>query len=115
MLLIIPTNIFFCTLQLGISSSRGIFQRVIESLLQDIYGVVINDNLVIRSIAETHQSALEEVLHQLKQAGLRVKQSKCTFMQPSVSYLGHMNNVEGLHLLDDCTNYPRCTYAYLHL
>ena len=100
---------FFC-----ISLPTGIFQHMIESIPQRINGVVVylDDILVTGSMEEAHLKALEEVLRRLKQDGLRVKQSKCTFMQPSVCYLGHNIYTEGLHRLDD---HPRCIYSYLCL
>ena len=58
-------------------------------------------SISMRSTEETHLKALEEVLRCLEQAGLRVKQSKCAFMRPSVCYLGHRIDAEGLHPLDD--------------
>ena len=81
----------------------GIFQRVIESLLQGIEGVIayLDDILITGNSEEAHLKALEEVLSHLEQAGLRVKQSKCTFMRPSVTYLGHNIDAEGLHTLAD--------------
>ena len=93
----------YTRLPFGISSATGIFQRVIESLLQGIDGVVVylDDILVTGSTEEAHLKELEEVLRRLEQAGLRVKQSKCAFMRPSVCYLGHRIDAEGLHPLDD--------------
>ena len=81
----------------------GIFQRVIETLLQGIEGVVvyIDDILVTGSTEEEHLRALERVLSRLKQAGLRVKPNKCSFMRPSVTYLVHVIDAHGLHPLDE--------------
>ena len=72
----------YTRLPFGISSATGIFQRVMESLLQGIDGVVVylDDILVTGSSEEVHLRALEEVLRRLERAGLKVKQSKCAFM-----------------------------------
>ena len=93
----------YTRLPFGISSATGIFQHVMESLLQGIDGVVVylDDILVTGNSEEAHLRTLEEVLHRLEQAGLKVKQSKCAFMRPSVTYLGHKIDAEGLHPLDD--------------
>ena len=40
---------------------------------------------------------LEEVLVRLRDHGIRVKSSKCTFFQDSMEYLGHKITSEGLH------------------
>lgn len=81
----------------------GIFQRVIESLLQGIEGVIVylDDILMTGSTEEAHLKALDKVLSRLERAGLRVKKSKCVFMEPSVTYLGHLIDAGGLHPLQD--------------
>ena len=61
----------------------------------------LDDILVTGSTEVAHLRALDEVLGRLEQAGLRVKRSKCVFMRPSVTYLGHMIDAEGLHPLDN--------------
>ena len=93
----------YTRLPFGISSAPGIFQRVIESLLQGVEGVVVylDDILITGSTEDEHLRALEEVLDRLDKAGLRVKQSKCEFMRPSVDYLGHRIDATGLHPLQD--------------
>ena len=91
----------YTRLPFGISSATGIFQRVMENLLQGIEGIVVYlDNILVTGRSqEDHLRALEEVLRHLERAGLR--QSKCTFLRPSVTYLGHKIDAEGLHPLDD--------------
>ena len=81
----------YTRLPLGISSAPGIFQRVIEGLLQGVKGVVVYlDNILIAGVSEEeHLETLSEVLGRLDKAGLRVKRSKCEFMRESVTYLGH--------------------------
>ena len=39
---------------------------------------------------------MELVLTKLKEAGIRLKQSKCSFMLPSLEYLGHKILCKGL-------------------
>ena len=93
----------YTRLPFGIASAPGIFQRVIESVLQGIEGVIVylDDILITGSTEEEHLHTLEEVLSRLEQAGLRARRSKCVFMRPSVIYLGHRIDAEGLHPLDD--------------
>lgn len=76
---------------------------MIESILQGIDGVVVylDDILITGSSEENHLKTLDEVLSRLDKAGLRVKQSKCTFMRESVTYLGHRIDANGLHPLQD--------------
>ena len=41
------------------------------------------------------------MLDRLEKAGLRARKEKCQFFVPSVSYLGHKIDAEGLHPLPD--------------
>ena len=90
-------------LPFGLSSAPGIFQRVMESLLRGIqYVVVYLDNILVTGpTEEAHVAALEEVLKRLQTAGLRLRKDKCVFMAPSVVYLGHKIDAQGLPPLPD--------------
>ena len=78
----------YTRLPCGISSAPGIFQQVMESLLQGISGVVVYiDDILITE--QEHLQALEEVLTRPEKAGLRARKCKCRFMVPSVDYLGY--------------------------
>ena len=93
----------YTRLPFGISSAPGIFQRVIESVLQGIERVVVylDDILITGSSEEEHLKTLDEVLDRLDRAGLRVKRNKCEILKRSVSYLGHRIDTDGLHPLPD--------------
>lgn len=93
----------YTRLPFGISSAPGIFQRVTESILQRVNGVVVylDDILISGSTEDQHLAALDEVLSRLDRAGLRVKRSKCEFLRPSVTYLGHKIDAQGLHPLPE--------------
>ena len=86
-------------LPFGVSSAPGIFQRVMESVLRGIPGVVVylDDILITSPTDEEHVATLAVVLARLKEAGLRLKREKCVFLAPSVTYLGHRIDAEGLH------------------
>ena len=85
-----------------VASAPGIFQRTMESLLQDVPHVCVylDDILVTGPTDEAHLSTLNEVLSRLDKAGIRLKRSKCAFMLPSVEYLGHRISAAGLQLTD---------------
>ena len=89
----------YTRLPYGVSSAPGLFQRAMENLLQGLPHVVvyIDDILVIGDSNESHLANLCEVLIRLEDAGLRLKKNKCVFMAPSVTYLGHKIDGEGLH------------------
>ena len=44
---------------------------------------------------------LKEILRHLLQHGVHVNQMKCRFLQPSVTFLGHCIDAEGIHPTDD--------------
>ena len=85
-------------LPFGVASAPSIFQRVMESVLQGLQHVSIylDDILITGATEEEHLQNLEEVLRRLRDAGLRLKRQKCSFMLPSVQYLGHNISAAGL-------------------
>ena len=93
----------YTRLPYGVSSAPGIFQRLMENVLQGIPNVIvyIDDILITGATDEEHIENLARVLERLEQAGFRARHSKCKFMAPSVSYLGHMIDEHGLHPLQE--------------
>ena len=86
-------------LPFGISSAPGIFQRAMENLLQGIPHVIVRiDDILVSGKNETaHLENLRAVLTKLSQAGLRLREEKCCFMQTEVIYCGYVINGEGIH------------------
>ena len=93
----------YTRLPFGVSSAPGIFQRVMESLMQGLPGVTvyIDDILVAGTTEEEHLKRLEDVLTRLERAGLRAQKSKCQFMKASVTFLGHRVDADGIHPLPE--------------
>ena len=89
----------YTRLPFGIALAPGVFQRVMESLLWHIPGVIvyIDDILVTGPTDEEHLVSLEEVLHRIESAGSRLKRKKCLFMVKSVVFLGYQIDAQGLH------------------
>ena len=89
-------------LPFGISSALATFQ-VMDTILQGILNVIcyINDILVTGANDRTYLRNLAEVLQWLEQYGIKLSKAKCSFMQPSVDYLGHRVGAEGLHTIAD--------------
>lgn len=93
----------YTRLPYGVSSAPGIFQRLMETVLQGIPNVVvyIDDILITGANEQEHLKTLSLVLDRLEKAGFRARRSKCMFMVPSVSYLGHLIDEVGLHPLNE--------------
>ena len=113
----------YTQLPFGISAAPGIFQRVMDNILQGIPGVVVylDDILITGPTVRDH---LESVLDRLMKAGLHIKKDKCTFLSSSVTYLGHKIDSEGLHPLPSkvravmeapCPSNPKQLKSYLGL
>ncbi|KAG7307507.1 hypothetical protein JYU34_007710 [Plutella xylostella] len=82
----------------GLSSSPGIFQRIMASLLKDIPNVqVFLDDIILASQdIKTHLLLIEEVFKKLQDAGLKLKENKCFFMLNEVKYLGYIISKDGI-------------------
>ena len=57
----------------------------------------LDDILITGSTEEEHLANVEQVLSRLQQYNIRAKRSKCSFLSPSVEYLGHQVDAEELH------------------
>ncbi len=70
-----------------------------ETLLRDHSGVSVylDDILITGSSVQDHLANVDSVLQKLHSAGLRLNKDKCSFMQSSIEYLGHVIDSQGLH------------------
>ena len=102
----------YTRLPFGIASAPALFQHTMDALLQGLPHVICytDDILITGATQEEHLHNLSEVLQQLQSGGLRVKLSKCQFLQDSMEYLGHRIDSEGIHAtpekLDAIANAP---------
>lgn len=87
-------------LPFGLTSAPATFQRLMERVLQGLHWktllLYLDDIIVMSADLQGHISRLTEVLERLKQAGLKLKPSKCTLMQTQVKYLGHVVSSTGV-------------------
>ena len=88
----------YTRLPFGVASAPAIFQRLMDTILQGVPGVIcyINDIMVTGATEEDHLHNLGEVLKCLEDHGFRLKKSKCTFLAKSVEYLGHQIDQHGI-------------------
>ena len=103
----------YTRLPFGIASALAIFQQQMEKILQGIPKTVcyLDDILITGQDDKEHLTTLQKVFERLHQWGLRLKESKCSFMTNSVNYLGYIVDAEGLHTapdkIDAIRNAPR--------
>ena len=89
----------YTRLPFGVASAPALFQKAMDEILQGLPNVIcyLDDILVTGASDQEHLKNLEKVLARLKKNGLRLKKSKCSFMQSSVTYLGHQIDASGIH------------------
>ena len=77
----------------GLKNAPATFQRTLQTVLGKLlYNGAINylDDIIIYSKTYTeHLALLDQVLTALAAHNITLKPSKCTFIQPKVTYLGH--------------------------
>ena len=90
----------FNVLPFGLCNSACTFQRLMTHVLRglewDICLVYIDDLILFSRTFEEHLLHLEQVFSRLREANVRLKPSKCHFVQPQVEYPGHIISAEGL-------------------
>ena len=88
----------------GLVNAPATFQRAMSLALkgcEDCSIVYIDDVLVFSLDREQHLLHLKRVFDALQQQGYHVRLEKCTFLQDSVKFLGHVISPEGIHAAAD--------------
>lgn len=90
----------FKVLPFGLTSAPATFQGVMNTVLADQLRqnvlVFVDDILVYSRTLEEHKNHLRQVFETLSKHQLRVKLSKCSFVQTQLSYLGHIISADGV-------------------
>lgn len=94
----------FRVMPFGLTNAPGVFQRLMEKVLAglnpedgpDYVAVYIDDVLVFSRTLDDHLVHLRHVIQRIRDAGLKLKPSKCRFIREEVEYLGHMVTPQGL-------------------
>ena len=89
----------YTRLPFGVASAPAIFQKTMDMVLQGLPKVIcyLDDILITGSTEEEHLANIDQVLERLRQYDIRARCSKCSFLRPSVEYLGHRVDATGLH------------------
>ncbi len=100
-----PQGLFeFRVMPFGLTNAPAVFQRLMQRVLMglnpedgpDFVSVYIDDILVFSRTISEHLRHLQLVLERLKEAGLKLKPTKCHFIREEVEYLGHIITPQGL-------------------
>ena len=84
----------------GLCNAPATFQRLMEAVLaglaRDVCIVYLDDILVMGATFSEHLVNLSRVLTRLRDAGLRLKPSKCHLVRHEVEFLGHVISSAGV-------------------
>jgi hypothetical protein len=84
----------------GLTGAPATFQNALNTifapLLRKYVLVFIDDILIYSKTLEEHQEHLQAMFQLLQDHQLKVKQSKCAFVQPQLKYLGHIILAAGM-------------------
>ena len=87
----------------GLTNAPAIFQQLMQSCLGNLHLhyciIYLDDVIVFSKTPEEHLLGLRAVFEKLKQAGLKLKPSKCELFRQELIYLGHVVSkmVEAIH------------------
>ena len=82
----------------GLKNSSAIFQRVMETILKDLPGVIIyqDDILIHAPSSDLLAKRLSSVISQLQQKNVTVNQVKSVMLAKEVKFLGHLVSANGI-------------------
>jgi len=85
---------------MGLCNSPSTFQRAMDHVLNDLRWqdclLYLDDLMVFSKDFDEHLERLGKVFEKLRSSNIRLKPSKCKFLQKEVEFLGHVVNEEGL-------------------
>ena len=92
----------FLVMPFGLKNAPATFQRLMANVLaglpQRVCMDYIDDILVVGQTFEEHLENLRTVLQRLREAGLKLKPSKCDLLKTEVQYLGYVVSADGIKI-----------------
>ena len=84
----------------GIACAPAKFQKAIDQGLLGLKGVgaYMDDIIVTGATRVPHLLNLEAVLNRFEEQGIRLRADNCHFLQPSVEFLSHRIDKDGVHV-----------------
>ena len=90
----------FQVMAFGLCNAPSTFQRLMAFVLAGLQWqtclVYLDDVIVFGRDFEEHLVRLREVFERFRQAGLKLKPSKCFLLRPKVPFLGHVISADGV-------------------
>ena len=86
----------------GLAQAPAYFQALINKVLKGLHKFAVtylDDIIIFSKTEEEHLEHLKIIFQRLKEAGLKLKQSKCDFMKRQIQYLGHLISSDGIQPL----------------
>ena len=88
------------TMPFGLCNAGATFQRCVDIVMSglhlDVCLVYLDDIILFSRTIEEHLERLIRVLGRLRSAGFKLKSEKCSLMQKSISFLGHVVSGDGI-------------------
>src|SRR5208282_1124204 len=89
----------------GLTCAPSVFQRLMDLVLCGLTFeacmVYLDDIIIFGPDFDTHLDRLRLVFERVRQAGLKLKASKCCLLQRKVSFLGHVVSENGLEVQEE--------------
>ena len=88
----------FLMVPFGLAQAPAYFQLLMNKVLKGLKFVMthLNDIIIFSKNESQHLEHLETVFSHLREAGLKMKWSKCDFFKSEIHYLGHLISPEGI-------------------
>ena len=88
----------------GLAKAPAYFQALINKVLKGLHKFTVaylDDIIIFSKNEEEHLEYLRIIFQRLKEAGLKLKRSKCDFMKTQIQYLGHLISSDGIQPLPE--------------
>ena len=88
----------------GLAQAPAYFQALINKVLKGLHKIAVtylDDIIIFSKNEEEHLEHLRIIFQRLKEAGLKLKRSKCDFMKTQIQYLRHLISSSGIQPLPE--------------
>lgn len=92
----------FKRLMFGISCAPELFQKVMESIVAGLEGVVVYlDDLMVSGRTQVeHDDRLAQLMQRIREYGILLNEEKCVFNTPRIEFVGHELSADGIRPME---------------